>query len=187
MPCPGVSGNEREQKAQKHLGKSQRTWVCIQSSFQERPHLIGQSCSSMMVEWESSDAWLRCLDYMENILTFLCPQRLPWEGFPKALVSCRKDAISRCDVDSICWRLWNRSNVSGKSSTGQHPQQKSAGMGANRLDDSFLVPWHIQVFLEFRSYHRKKRRKGRTLIWMLEFWIWLWNNWTELSFPRKWL
>lgn len=84
-PCPGASGDERERKPQKHLGKSQRTWVCIQWSFQKRPHLIGKSCSSMMVEWKSSNDWLRCLGYMENILKFPVSPEAALGGIPKGL------------------------------------------------------------------------------------------------------
>ena len=89
-PCPGAPGDERKQKPQKHLGKSQRTWVCVQLSFQERPHLIGKSCSSMMVEWKSSNDYLRCLGYMENILKFPVSPEAALGGIPKGLSVLQK-------------------------------------------------------------------------------------------------
>lgn len=97
---------------------------------------------------------------MENIFKLPVSPETALGGDLKGLAALwtgHRDAINRCDMDSV---LWNGGNVSRESSVG--PQQR-AGTRANGADASSLISCHIGAFSAF-GYYQVEEGKGRTLL-----------------------
>ena len=159
-------------------------------TLQGESHLIASLAAVQW--WRGGCSWLRCPHNMESILKFpAVPRDFPGRGSKRPWCLMEGTPMSIFDADSTFQSLWKQKQQQQQKHCGSKSQEKISrvvgvgwgidggwggqgrlaelGIGGGKLMDWMSLPWCHGTYepsWNVDASPGKKRRKGRTLIWL---------------------